>query len=348
MKYILSILSIMMMATMANAQRIIEVASDVNVEKVWFHNRFGMQLCGELYTPKVSVDADLKSASRESGISNPLQRPAIIIGAPYGGVKEQGPSVWANFLALRGFVCLTFDAPFMGESEGKTRNVSSPELFSESFSAAVDYLGSSSIASRERIGVVGICGSGGFALSAAAVDPRIKAVVTASMIDISHNPDVFFAGAEKRQARLQQVAEQRWKDYETGQPEVINFYPEQPVTTIPDGLDPMTAEFWSFYAMKRGHHPHALGGFTTTSDWSFFNYPLLEHVADIAPRPVMVMAGEKASTKIFSEQIFERLGEPKQFVTVPAANHVDLYDGGESHDLIDWDMVVEFFHRSMP
>jgi hypothetical protein len=336
MKKILLILSMWVMATTISAQsassRIIEVSEKVKVEKVYFHNRFGMQLCGELYTPKSKSSAKM---------------PTLIIGAPYGGVKEQGPSVWANFLAQRGFVCFTFDAPFMGESEGKTRNASSPELFSESFSAAVDYLGCMPIVDRNRIGVIGICGSGGFALSAAAVDPRIKAVLTASMIDISQNPDVFYAKKEDRQKRLQQVAEQRWKDYESGSTEVINYYPEEAVTTIPDGLDPMTAEFWSFYALKRGHHKNALGGFTTTSDWSFFNYHLLDHIAEISPRPVMVMAGEKASTKIFSEQIFQRLGEPKEFVTVAGANHVDLYDGGVNHDLISWDKVAEFFNKNM-
>src|SRR5574344_2108032 len=336
MKKILLILSMWVMATTISAQsassRIIEVSEKVKVEKVYFHNRFGMQLCGELYTPKSKSSAKM---------------PTLIIGAPYGGVKEQGPSVWANFLAQRGFVCFTFDAPFMGESEGKTRNASSPELFSESFSAAVDYLGCMPIVDRNRIGVIGICGSGGFALSAAAVDPRIKAVLTASMIDISQNPDVFYAKKEDRQKRLQQVAEQRWKDYESGSTEVINYYPEEAVTTIPDGLDPMTAEFWSVYALKRGHHKNALGGFTTTSDWSFFNYHLLDHIAEISPRPVMVMAGEKASTKIFSEQIFQRLGEPKEFVTVAGANHVDLYDGGVNHDLISWDKVAEFFNENM-
>ena len=185
---------------------------------------------------------------------------AVIVGAPYGGVKEQGPCVYANELAQRGFIVLTFDPCYMGESAGEPRHVSSPDLFSENISAGVDYLGLLPYVDREKIAAIGICGSGGFSLSAAQVDTRIKAVVTASMYDISAASRL---GADKEslQKTKERLSEQRWVDAENGYPEWIPSYPEEPVEKVPEGLDLVSDEFYRFYGVKRGHHPNARAGF---------------------------------------------------------------------------------------
>lgn len=311
---------------------IFELDSNVQREHVFYKNRYGITLAGDMYTPKNMVKG--------------TRLRAVVIGAPYSGVKEQGPGVWANELAKRGFAALTFDPSFNGYSGGLPRHVSSPDIFTEDFMAGVDFLSVQPFVDAQKIGAIGICGSGGFSLSAAAVDTRIKAVITASMIDISHNPDVFYT-PEKRKQQQNTLAMQRIEDFKAGTAKVTSPYPAIPSDSIPEGLDPMTAEFWSFYAMKRGHHPNALGGFTATSDLAFMNYHLLEHIADISPRPVMILAGEKASTKVFSEEIFANLKEPKIFVTVPNANHVDLYDGGEDHNKLPWDKITDFLNTNL-
>ena len=214
---------------------IFELSENVNREHITYINRFGITLAADLYTP-----ADLNLSS---------SYPAVVVGAPYGGVKEQGPGVYANELAQRGFVVITFDPSYNGYSEGEPRRVSSPEIFTEDFSAGVDYLGTLSYVDREQIGAIGICGSGGFALSAAQVDTRIKAVVTASIVDISGNA----AGmdAETRFATLDSIGQQRWADAQSGSPEYIPAFPTEPATEIPEGLDPMSAEFFSFRSEER-------------------------------------------------------------------------------------------------
>jgi fermentation-respiration switch protein FrsA (DUF1100 family) len=187
---------------------------DVKREAVSFKNRFGLSMAGELY---IRTDANLSA-----------QHPALVVGAPYGGVKEQGPCIYASELAQRGFVVLTYDQPYMGESEGEPRRVSSPELFTESFSAAVDFLGLQPYVNRERIGVIGICGSAGFALSAAQSDMRIKAVATASMYDMTAAAR---AGQSPEQIKKKKelLSQQRWTDAENGYPEYIPYFPEQPL-----------------------------------------------------------------------------------------------------------------------
>jgi len=296
---------------MANEQYIFTLSDKAARKHVSYKNRFGITIAADLYTP-----VDMNSNAKY---------PAVVIGPPYSGVKEQGPGVYANELAQKGFVALAFDPSYNGESGGMPRHVSSPDIFTEDFMAGVDYLGTREFVDREKIAAVGICGSGGFALSAASVDIRIKAVVTASMVDISGNADIFYT-PETKKARLQALAQKRYEDFEKPEAEVIPSFPAVPADSIPDGLDPMGAEFWSFYAMKRGHHPNALGGFTTTSDYSFFNFQLLNHIGDIAPRKVLIIAGEKAQTRGLSEQIYSRIKDNAELMIIPDANHVDLYD----------------------
>lgn len=252
---------------------------------VRFHNRYGLAVAGDLYFAK--------------GLDKSKKYPALIVGAPYGGVKEQGPCVYANGLAQRGFVVLTFDQSFMGESGGEPRNVSSPDIFTENFSACVDYLGLQSFVDREKIGVIGICGSGGFALSCAQVDTRIKAVATASMYDMTVASRLGM-DTQSIQKEKERLSTQRWIDAENGYPEYIPSFPEEPIDKVPSELTEPTAEWFRFYALKRGHHPYARGGFTTTSNMSFMNYNLLDHIDEISPRPILFVVGDRAHSKFFS------------------------------------------------
>lgn len=308
---------------------IAKLSENVKRESVTYKNRYGLKIEGELYTGK---DINLSQ-----------EYPAIIVGAPYGGVKEQGPCIYANELAKRGFVVLTFDQSFMGESEGEPRNVSSPDIFVENFSAGVDFLGLQSFVDRERIGVIGICGSGGFALSAAQTDVRIKAVAACSMYDMSA------AGRdsmnkEALRAAKERLSQQRWVDAENGYPEYNPYFPEEPVDKLPEGLDPITLEWMRFYAVKRGHHPNARGGFTTTSELALLNFRLLDFIDEISPRPILFVVGDRAHSKFFSENAYKNALEPKELYVVEDAEHIDLYD---RLDRIPFDKLTEFFQRNL-
>lgn len=301
----------------------------VERKHVRYFNRYGIALAGDLYTAK--------STDREE------KHPAIVVGAPYGGVKEQGPCVYANELARRGFVVLTFDPSYMGESGGEPRHVSSPGLFSENISAGVDYLGLLPWVDRDRIAALGICGSGGFSLSAAAMDTRIKAVVTASMYDMSAAARLGMT-PEQIQGRKEELSLQRWKDAENGAPEYIPSFPEEAAERIPDEMQGIWREFFEFYGTGRGHHPNARGGFTTTSDLSFMNYGLNDHIDEISPRPILFIVGEQAESRFFSDMAFERAAKPKQMIVVPDCNHIDLYDDPEK---IPFDQIEEFLRGAL-
>lgn len=301
---------------------------DKNVERkhVRYNNRFGLAIAADVYMAK-DIDKSIK-------------HPAIIVGAPYGGTKEQGPCVYANGLAKRGFVVLTFDQSFMGESGGEPRNLSDPSVFTENFSAAVDYLGTREpLVDRERVGVIGICGSGGFALSAAQCDTRIKAVATASMYVMTDAARLGMNDQQLQQAK-QQLSMQRWVDAANGYPEYNPSFPETPFDSVPEGVEEPAAEWLRFYAVKRGHHPNARGGFTTTSNLSFLNFNLLDHVDEISPRPILMIVGDRAHSKFFSENVFCKAAEPKELYVVKDAEHIDLYD---RVDRIPFDKLADFF-----
>jgi fermentation-respiration switch protein FrsA (DUF1100 family) len=308
--------------------------ANLNEEKVErthvsYKTRYGMTIAGDLYTAK---DADKTQ-----------KYPALIVGAPYGGVKEQGPCIYANELAQRGFVVLTFDQVFMGESSGEPRRVSSPDIFAESFSAGVDYLGLQSFVDREKIGAIGICGSGGFVLSAAQCDTRIKAVATASMYDMSAASRIGMDKAAVQQAK-EALSAQRWVDAENGYPEYNPYFPETPLDQVPTDISEPGAEWMRFYAVKRGHHPNARGGFTTTSNLSMMNFSLLDHVDEISPRPILMIVGDRAHSKFFSEAVYEKAVEPKELYVVKDAEHIDLYD---RIDRIPFDKLENFFKTSI-
>lgn len=307
---------------------ILGLSPNVARRRVVFKNRYGLEISGELYMEK-GVDAE--------------KIPALAIGAPYGGVKEQGPCVYGNELAQKGFVVLTFDQSFMGDSAGFPRNVSSPDIFTENFSAAVDFLGLQAFVDRERIGVLGICGSGGFALSAAQCDTRIRAVVTVSMYDMSA---AVRGGMSKEEVQMvkERLSLQRWTDAENGYPEYLPGFPEHPIESVPEDIPEPGAEWFRFYALKRGHHPNARGGFTTTSDLSMMNFKLFDYIDEISPRPILFIVGDRAHSKFFSENAYAAATEPKEIYQVEDAEHIDLYD---RRDRIPFEKIAGFFMKNM-
>ncbi len=312
------------------SNHIFTLSDNVTRTPVTFKNRFGIALAGELYRP-----ADFNAASA---------CPALVIGAPYGGVKEQGPGVYANEMAQRGYVVLTFDPSYNGDSSGETRHLSSPELFVEDFHACVDFLGTRDGVDRERIGVIGICGSGGFGLSAAQVDPRIKAVATVSMYDISRMHAEGFAGtldAESRATLLETLAQQRWAEFESGRPALSE---RGAPLQIDENTHPIGREFGEFYSRPRGYHPNSITQFTQTSAPAFMNFPLLDKLEWISPRPILLIIGEHAHSRYFSEDIYAAAAEPKELYVVPGSNHVDLYD---RTDVIPFDKLEQFFATAL-
>jgi fermentation-respiration switch protein FrsA (DUF1100 family) len=305
----------------------------VQRDHVKFHNRYNLTLAGDLYYPK---DIDQQQ---------PL--PALIVGAPYGGVKEQGPAVYANELAQRGFVVLTFDQAHMGDSAGEPRRVSSPGLFAESFSAAVDYLGIQvPFVDREKIGVIGICGSGGFSLAAAAVDTRIKAVATASMYDITGIRDMMNPSKDQLDQMKDELAQQRWEDYANGMPEYKPSFPTKPYPSV-DALpetDPITNEWQRFYAVPRGFHQNARGNFTTTSNLAMMQFSALDYIDEITPRPILFIFGDRAHSRSYSEHAYDLANEPKEKYIVEDCEHIDLYD---RVDKIPFAKLESFFKQHL-
>ncbi len=316
-----------------------ELSDNVTVERVVYKNRYGIEIAGDMY---LSKDFDKSEKHR-----------ALIIGTPYGGVKEQGAGIYAQNMAERGFVAITFDESYNGDSGGvgSFKDVSSPEIFVEDFSAGVDFLGSLPFVDREKIGAIGICGSGGFALTAAQVDPRIKAVATASMYDISSMVRDGFAYSLTDEAREQmkvQLAEQRWTDFANGYSAVPEggWPTDGPAETLPEGLPEVMSEFFEYYGMERGWHPNTMPNFTLTSSLAFMNFPLMTHLEEISPRPILFIMGENAHSRYYTEEAYEKAAEPKELVVVPEARHIDLYDGGDK-DYIPFEKIDTFFKENL-
>lgn len=306
-------------------KRTFPVNENVISEKVHFYNRFGIQIVGDMYLPK-DIDRTQKHA-------------AIIVGHPYGGVKEQTSGLYAQEMASKGFVTLAIDNSYNGESGGQPRKISTAEGFVEDFMAAVDYIGTRPFVNREQIGMIGICGSGGFVISAASVDPRMKAIATVSMYDMGRVNrqglnDVMTEG--QRQEILKLIAEQRWAEYE-GAPTRYNYGTPE---SVDENTHPVSREFFDYYRVSRGQHPSSTTGFTANSTPALMNFFPFEMIQFISPRPLLFIAGENAHSRYFSEDAYKLAAEPKELYIVPKAGHVDLYDKTE---LIPFDKLESFF-----
>lgn len=310
-----------------------QLSDKVTRQKVTFKNRYGITLSGDLYTPK--------NAGNE-----PL--PALAISGPFGAVKEQSSGLYANQMAERGFITLAFDPSYTGESSGEPRNIASSDINTEDFSAAVDFLGLQKNVDRNKIGVIGICGFGGFALNATAIDKRIKAVATTSMYDMTRVASKGYNDAvtlEQRTQTLEQLGQQRWKDAENGTP----FYDSS--RSLPNkltGKEPQfIAEYQDYYKTPRGFHPRSINSnaaWAATSVLSLMNMPILTYLKEISPRPMLLIAGENAHSRYFSEDIFKAAAEPKELMIIPNAVHVDLYD---KTDVIPFDKLDVFFQTHL-
>lgn len=298
--------------------------------KITFHNRYGITLAADLYRPK--------------GAQGNL--PAIAVSGPYGAVKEQVSGRYAQTLAERGFLTIAFDPSYYGESGGTPRNLTSPEISTEDFSAAVDYLLSRPDVDAERIGILGICGWGGFALNAAANDPRIKATVTSTMYDMSRvNANGYFDANNNAEARYklrQTLNEQRTKDYANGDYERDGGV----VETVTDDMPLFVRQYHDYYKTERGYHrrsPNSNGGINKTAALSFVNMPLLTYIGEIRSA-VLLIHGGKAHSRYFSEDAYKRLkGDNKELLIIPGANHCDLYD---NLTVIPFDKIESFYKEA--
>ena len=305
---------------------------NVITQKVHFHNRYGIELVGDLYIPK-NKTAD--------------KMPAIAVSGPFGAVKEQSSGLYAQEMAARGFITLAFDPSFTGESGGDVRYVASPDINTEDFSAAVDYLSDRDDVDAEKIGIIGICGWGGMAINAAAMDTRIRATVASTMYDMTRvtangyfdaddNPDARFANKQALNA-------QRTIDYKNGKYELAGGV----VDPLPADAPQFVKDYYAYYKTPRGYHKRSLnsnGGWNKTSSLSFINMPLLQYAHEIRT-PVLLIHGENAHSRYFSEDAFKKLtGDNKELMIIPNANHTDLYD---NMDKIPFDKLEQFFNTNL-
>ena len=297
----------------------------ITVRKVFYKNRYDIMLCAEMYLPK-----DFNEAQHYA---------ALIIGHPFGAVKEQCSGLYAQEMARRGYVTLAFDASYQGESGGEPRHTVSPDALVEDFSASVDWLGLQPFIDRNRIGVIGICGSGGFSVCAASLDPRIKALATVSMYDMGRATRNGLGDSmtdEQRRKLLDEVAEQRWKEAETGEARIRFGTPEK----LLGNANAVQKEFFDYYRNPlRGYHPR-YQGIRFTSQAALMNFYPFAMIKEISPRPVLFIAGEHAHSRYLSEDAYQEASEPKELYIVPGANHVDLYD---RMDKIPFEKISEFF-----
>jgi hypothetical protein len=301
----------------------------VDVQKVSFKNQYGMNVAGNLFVPK-DLNRNTKNA-------------AMVVGHPMGAVKEQSANLYATKMAEQGFVAMSLDLSFWGESEGQPRNAVSPDIYAEDFSAAVDFLRTHSFVDKERIGALGICGSGSFVISAAKIDPRIKAVATVSMYDMgaaNRNGLRHSVTLEQRKSTLERAAEQRDVEFAGGATEFTGGTPEE----LTHQSTPIDREFYDFYRTARGNSPNTTTHPTLTSNVKFMNFYPFDDIETISPRPMLFIAGENAHSREFSEEAYRLAGQPKELVIIPGAGHVDLYD---RVNLIPFDKLTTFFQNSL-
>ena len=309
-------------------------SDQVTVQKVRFKNQYQTEVAGNLYAPR--------SLDRNAG------NPALVVSHPMGAVKEQSANLYATKMAERGFVALSIDLPCWGESDGP-RNLVAPDMYAEAFSAAVDFLGAQPMIDRERIGVIGICGSGSFAISAAKIDPRMKAVATVSMYDMGaanrHALRKSLTPAQ-RQAIIAEAARQRDVEFAGGPLK----YTSGTVHELTARSTPIEREFYEFYRTPRGEvtpvgaTPQTTTHPTLTSNVKFMNFYPFNDIETISPRPLLFITGDQAHSREFSEDAYRLAAEPKELHVVPGAGHVDLYD---RVGLIPWDALTAFFRKNL-
>ena len=322
-------------ADMSNGADNFYTSDKVTVQKVNFKNQYQMNVSGNLFIPK-NLDANTKSA-------------AIVVGHPMGAVKEQSANLYATKLAEKGFVTLSLDLSFWGESEGLPRNAVSPDIYAENFSAAVDFLGTRPFIDKERIGALGICGSGSFVISAAKIDPRMKAIATVSMYDMgaaNRNGLKHGQTLEQRKETIAQAAQQRYVEFTGGE----TLYTSGTVHQLDENTHPIQREFYDFYRTPRGEYTPASSSKdltthpTLTSNIKFMNFYPFNDIETISPRPILFIAGADAHSREFSEEAYKLAGQPKEFVIIPGAGHVDLYD---RVDLIPFGKLASFFQSNL-
>ena len=305
---------------------------NVVMQKVHFHNRYGIELTGNLYIPKN------KTAEK---------MPAIAVSGPFGAVKEQSSGLYAQEMASRGFITLAFDPSFTGESGGKVRYVASPDINTEDFSAAVDYLANRKDVDTDKIGIIGICGWGGMAINAAAMDTRIKATVASTMYDMTRvTANGYFDADDNEEARFankKSLNNQRTIDYKNDKYDLAGGV----IDPLPDNAPQFVKDYYAYYKTPRGYHKRSLnsnGGWNKTSSLSFINMPILQYAHEIRT-PVLLIHGENAHSRYFSEDAFKKLtGDNKELMIIPNANHVDLYDNMEK---IPFDKMEQFFKTNL-
>ena len=332
---VLSTTGIASAADMSNGADNFYKSDKVTVQKVTFKNQYNMKVVGNLFMPN-----DLNQNDKS---------PAIIVGHPMGAVKEQSANLYATKMAEKGFVTLSLDLSFWGESEGQLRNAVSPDIYAEDFSAAVDFLGTRPFVNKDRIGVIGICGSGSFVISAAKIDPRLKAVATVSMYDMgaaNRNALHHSQTLEQRKKILEDAAEQRYIEFSGGKTK----YTSGTVHEITEDTHPIQKEFFDFYRTARGEFtpksssPELTTHPTLTSNVKFMNFYPFNDIETISPRPMLFIAGENAHSREFSEDAYKLAAEPKELYIVPGAGHVDLYD---RVNLIPFDKLESFFSHNL-
>ncbi len=341
--------------------KVFPLSEKVNHRKVTFETQYGLTLAADLYTPKAEVVADLKSATQESGISNPLQLPAIAVSGPFGAVKEQSSGLYAMRMAECGFVALAFDPSYTGESSGEPRRTASPDINTEDFMAAVDFLAKQDNVDAERIGIIGICGWGGIALNAAAADTRIKATVASTMYDMTRvSGNGYYDSEDKEESRhaaREAIGKQRLSDPMAMAGGVID--------PLPDEVPQFVKDYHAYYKTSRGYHArsgNSNDGWRVIGTQAYANSRFLYYINEIRSA-VLVMHGEEAHSRYFGEAAYKYMvegqaegynfiGKPnpnpenKQLLIIPGASHCDLYDGGEGN-YIPWDTLAEFFTKNL-
>ena len=309
--------------------KVFPLSDKVNHSKVTFHNRYGITLAADLYLPRNAAG----------------KLPAIAVSGPFGAVKEQSSGLYAQTMAELGFAAMAFDPSFTGESGGSPRYVASPDINTEDFCAAVDFLSVQDYVDPERIGIIGICGWGGMAINAAAQDTRIKATVASTMYDMTRvNAKGYFDSEDSSQARYEKKAAmnaQRTRDYQNGTYALAGGV----VAPLPEDAPQFVKDYYDYYKTSRGYHPRSLNsnnGWNVTSSLSFVNMPILQYSQEIRSA-VLLVHGEKAHSCYFSKDAFKKLtGDNKELLLIPGASHVDLYD---RLDVIPFAKIKNFFQE---